>query len=251
MSASHHGAHSPAPAIFATTRWSVVLAASGQSAGESATALEWLCATYWYPLYAYLRRDGHERHTAQDLTQSFLSHLLQDSRLGKVHPDKGRFRSFLLASLKNFCANERRKAQRLKRGAEFHFISIDEVMGEERFQRELGHGQTPDRAFEQTWAVTLLETVLVGLREQYAQNGRADTFDALQVHLSGERNGTPYAATATRLGTTEAAVKMAVLRLRRRFAEALRAEIEHTVTSAEEVDEEIRCLFAAVSGSVS
>ena len=239
---------SPQQNRFETTHWSVVLAAGAEGTPQSLRALESLCGAYWYPLYSYLRREGHDRHDAQDLTQSFLAHLLENSRLGRVHPSKGKFRSFLLASLKNFCANERRKAHRLKRGSQVDFVSFDEAGGEERFQRELGHEQTPDKAFEQSWALTLLDSVLRELRDEYTREAKAATFEALQIYLSVARAEIAYAETAARLGTTEAGVKMSVLRLRRRFAELLRAEIAQTVSDRHDVEEEIRCLFAAVGG---
>lgn len=236
------------PADFRTTRWSVVLAAHGGSDPGAAAALETLCAAYWYPLYSFLRRQGRTPHDAQDLTQSFFMHLLQRDRLASVDPRKGKFRSFLLASLKHFLANEWDKARALKRGGEFKFVSVDEALGEERFRREPADAASPDRAFEQSWAMTLLDSVLARLREEYQADGRAGLFVELESALSGDRGVAPYAEIAARRQMTEGAVKMAVLRLRRRFGELLRAEIAHTVTRPEEIDEEIRALFAAVRG---
>lgn len=235
-------------ASFRTTHWSVILAA-GQTSGPNAReALEELCQTYWYPLYAWLRRQNHSVADAQDLTQSFLLHLLAGERLLQVHPAKGRFRSFLLASLKNFIANERDRAQALKRGGRLTFLSVDRVHGEARFASEVaGPGRTPDQAFEQSWAMALLDTVLARLRQEYVTEGKGQTFEALQVYLDGDRACAPYAEVAVQLGLSESGVKMAVQRLRRRFGERLRAEILRTVSRPEEVDEEIRSLFAAVS----
>jgi RNA polymerase sigma-70 factor (ECF subfamily) len=241
--AAMDGAHG-----FATTHWSVVLAAGQNTAPAAAAALETLCETYWYPLYAWLRRQGYGMHDAQDLTQSFLVHLLEKHRLPTVHPDKGKFRSFLLASLKHFLTNEWDKARALKRGGELKIVSIDDEEAEGRFQREPAHQQAPDKVFEQSWAATLLESVLKRLKAEYAADGRTALFDRLQPYLSGDRGGAPYAEVAARLGLGESGVKMAVLRLRRRFGELLRAEIANTVSKPEEIDEEIRCLFAAVSG---
>ena len=234
-------------AWFTTTRWSVVLAAGGPAAPESARALESLCSAYWYPLYAWLRWQGHGRPEAQDLTQSFFSHLLQDQRLRQVDRARGKFRSFLLGSLKHFVANEWDKARALKRGGRFQFVSIDEDRAEDRFAAELTDGATPDRAFEQIWATTLLEGAIGRLREEHLRDGKGALFDTLQVYLSGDRGAVPYAETQARLGLGESALKMAVLRLRRRFGELLREEIAHTVSRPEEIDEEIRALFAAVS----
>ena len=234
-------------ADFRTTHWSVVLAAGQTTTPQSAAALETLCQRYWYPLYAYLRRHGRSPHDAQDLTQSFFAHLLANHRLQTVHPAKGRFRSFLLVSLKNFLANEWDKAQALKRGAQFSFISVDAEMGEGRLRQELSHDATPDKAFEPSWALTLLETVLGQLKKEYARAEKPALFDALQGYLSGDKDAVPYAEMAARLNLTEAALKMSVRRLQRRFGEMLRAEIAHTVSRPEEIEEEIRALFAAVS----
>ena len=224
-----------------------MLAAGEGTSPDVAAALNELCRTYWYPLYAYLRRQGHGVHDAQDLTQSFLVHLLEKNRLQRLHPSKGKFRSFLLASLKNFLANEWDRQQALKRGAQFAVISLDDATGEDRFACESSHEATPDKAFEKSWALTLLDAVLAKVRQDYAAEGKGPLFDALQVYLSGERGAAPYAETAAKLKLTEGALKMSVLRMRRRFGELLRAEIANTVSDPAEIDEEIRCLFAAVS----
>ncbi len=231
-----------------TTHWSVVLAAVAEDSTQSAHALERLCSTYWYPLFAYLRRSGHEPSDAQDLTQSFFAHLLDKGRLQSVNPAKGRFRSFLIASLKNFLANEFDKRQSLKRGGQFTFLHIDAESGEERYRFEPYHELTPDKAFERTWARATLDAVLGRLQQEYATEGKADLFQTLQAYLSGDKGAAPYSEAANQLGLTESAVKMAVLRLRRRFGESLRQEIAQTVAEPSEIDEEIRCLFAAVSG---
>jgi RNA polymerase sigma factor (sigma-70 family) len=231
---------------FCTTRWSVVLAAGEVALPQAAVALETLCRTYWYPLYAHLRRGGRSHEDAQDLTQSFFASLLENQRLRRVHPEKGKFRSFLLASLKHFLANDWDKVRALKRGGQFTFVPLDDEAVRERFQREPADAGAPDRAFEQSWAATLLESVLGQLRDEYARDGKTALFEAVQVYLSGDRSGPPYAEVGTRLHLGESGVKMAVLRLRRRFGELLRAEIAHTVSKPEEIDDEIRCLFAAV-----
>ena len=232
---------------FTTTRWSVVLAAGSPDAPEAVRALETLCAAYWYPLYAWLRRQGHRVPEAQDLTQSFFGHLLQHQRLQQVDPARGKFRSFLLGALKHFVANEWDKARAIKRGGQFRFVSIDDGQAEVRFAREIPGGAAPDLAFERSWATTLLEGVIGRLRDEYLGNGKGALFDALQIYLSGDRGAMPYGEMQARLGLGEGALKMAVLRLRRRFGELLREEIAHTVSRPEEVDAEIRALFAAVS----
>jgi RNA polymerase sigma-70 factor (ECF subfamily) len=226
----------------------VVLAAGRGSPPEAERALETLCRSYWYPLYAWLRYQGHSAHDAQDLTQSFFAFLLGHGGLQRVQPDKGKFRSFLLASLKNFVANERDKANALRRGAQFKIISLDEAAGEARFQQEPSHELTPDKAFEQSWAMSLFAAVLRRLRDEYAAEGKAVLHDALEPYLTDDRVKAPYADTARTLGLGEGAVRMAVLRMRRRFGELLRAEIAHTVAKPEEIDEEIRALLAAVAG---
>lgn len=231
---------------FATTHWSVVLAAGQEITPQSSEALNRLCGLYWYPLFAFCRRRGYEPFDAQDLTQSFFVHLLEGNRLQKVSPGKGKFRSFLIASLKNFLANDWDKRQTLKRGANLSFLPLDAEVGETRYRREPSHSATPDKAFEQSWALTLLETVLSQLREEYNGEDKTRLFEALQGYLSGDKSGVSYAEMAARLSLTEGSVKMAVLRMRRRFGELLRAEIAHTVSKPEEIDEEIRCLFAAV-----
>lgn len=233
---------------FQTTHWSVVLAAGQDGDTQTIPALERLCQTYWFPIYAYLRRQNHDRHNAQDLTQAFFAHLLDKGRLQGVNPAKGKFRSFLIASLKNFLTNEWVKRQTLKRGGQFTFIPLDVENGEARYHLEPFHELTPDKAFERTWALATLDAVRRRLQDEYTADGKAELFGTLQPYLSGDKGATPYAEAANQLGLTESAVKMAVLRLRRRFGESLRQEIAQTVADPNEIDEEIRCLFAAVSG---
>jgi len=223
-----------------------VLAATGEPSPTAEEALNRLCTAYWYPLYAWMRCRGYSQHDAQDLTQAFFVHLLDKERLRSTRPQKGRFRSFLLASLKNFLANDHDKAQALKRGSQFTIVSLDEEQVEGRFKHTLSHEISPDKAFEQSWAITLLEAVLGQLREEYAREAKLALFETLQNYLSGDRGLTPYAEMASRMNMTEAALKMAVLRLRRRFGELLRQEISHTVATEDEISEEIRALFAAV-----
>jgi DNA-directed RNA polymerase specialized sigma24 family protein len=239
--ASSHGA----AAAFQTTHWSMVLAAETDAA-EASHALERLCAAYWFPIYTYLRRNDFSRHDAQDLTQSFLAHLLANQRLRTIRPEKGRFRSFLLGSLKNFLANEWHKENAAKRGKQFIHISIDEDSTEDRFNREPCHELTPDKAFERSWALLLLDSVLAELRAEFTSEGKAPLFDAIQIYLSGDKGAVSYDEMASRLDLRPGALKMSVLRMRRRFGEILRSEIANTVSRPDEIDEEIRCLFAAV-----
>jgi len=232
-------------AAFATTHWSVVLAASEADSQLAGQALERLCSSYWYPLYSYLRRWGQSPQDAQDLTQSFFVQLLDQKGLRTVNPSKGKFRSFLLASLKHYVANARDRAGALKRGGAVSFISWEEAGAEERHRQAESLSLPPDKAFDQTWATTLLEQVLAKLRADYVEAGQGGLFDALQVYLTGDKGAVPYAAMAARLNLGESALKMSIQRLRRRFGELLRAEVAHTVSTPAEIDEEIRALFAA------
>ena len=232
-------------ATFATTHWSVVLTAGQHDSPQAAAALEKLCRTYWYPLYAYVRRRGYSPEDAQDLTQGFLASLLSTPALGSVHPTKGRFRSFLLASLNHFLANEWDKARRLKRGGGQPAISLDTA--ETRYRAEPSEDLSPDRIFERQWSQTLLAQVATRLREDYEAAGKEALFNVLQVYLSGEKGLAPYRETAGQLGLGLDALKKAVERLRRRYGELLREEIVHTVSDPAEVDEEIRYLRSVVS----
>ncbi len=218
---------------FAATRWTVVLTAGrGQS-----RALEDLCRTYWYPLYAYVRRRGYLAHEAEDLTQEFFARLLAKNYLADVEREKGKFRSFLLASLKHFLANEWDKARAQKRGGRFTFISAD---AETKYRAEPADELSPDKLLDRQWALALLDQVLARL----AAEEPAD-FEHLKPYLTAGGGAIPYAEVAGKLDMTEGAVKVAVHRLRKRYRQLLREEIAHTVASPAEVDEEIRHLFAA------
>jgi RNA polymerase sigma-70 factor (ECF subfamily) len=232
---------------FTTTHWSVVLAAKQDSSEAAQAALERLCCTYWYPLYAYVRRRGHSPEDAQDFTQAFFTELLERSSLRTVDPSKGKFRSFLLGALQHFLLNEWDKSRRLKRGGHYQFIAWEEVNAEGRYTQEPSHDSTPDRIFDRIWALTLLAQVLERLKREYLAMDKAALFEALQGYLTGEKNSSGYAELGARLNMGEGAVKMAVLRLRRRYGELLRFEIANTVTSRQEIDEEIRQLFGVLA----
>lgn len=227
-------------AQFATTHWSVVLAAEHVDSALVAEALEKLCRTYWYPLYASVRRRGYGPEDAQDLTQGFLARLLAMHALRDVSPAKGRFRSFLLASLNHFLANEWDKGRTLKRGGGQTIISLDAA--ETRYRAEPRDTFSPDRVFERHWALTLLAQVAARLGEDYHLAGKGPLFETLQVYLAGEKEAPPYREIAGQMGMNLDAVKKAVERLRRRYGELLREEIAHTVSDPAEVDEEIRYL---------
>lgn len=230
------------PAQFATTHWSVVLTAGQAESQRSVEALEQLCRAYWYPLYAFVRRLGHAPHDAQDSTQGFFAHLLETNLVGKVQRDKGKFRSFLLASLKNFIASERDRTLAQKRGGDRVILSLDEQAAEQRFADEPKQELNPERLYERTWAVAVLEQALDLLEQDYAASGKRQIFDQLRVFLLGEKISLTYAEVAESLGTSEGAVKMMVQRLRQRYRECLRAVVGNTVATASEIDEELRHL---------
>ena len=235
----------PGKRRFATTRWSVVLSAGGDGS-QARDALETLCQTYWYPLYVFVRRSGFGADDAQDLTQEFLARLIARGDLGGVDRAKGKFRSFLLASMKHFLSNARDKARALKRGGGAVFVPLDAASAEERYVLEPAHAMTADRVYERRWALTLLDRVLGKLRGEYASRGKEPLFEALKDALAGEKAAGGYAGIAEKLGVTEGTVKVAVHRLRRRYRDLLRSEISETVSSDAEVDEELRHLFNTV-----
>ena len=238
---------SPGAGVFATTHWSVVLSALDKESKISADALEQLCRVYWYPLYAYARRVTNNPSDAEDLTQGFFAKLLQKDYLRSAARDKGRFRTFLLTALQRFMANEWDRKHAQKRGGFTPAISIDSEIAEERFASETAHTLAPDRLFDRHWALALLEQTMTQLREEYVASGRAALFEHLQNCLTQNEGSLPYTAIATRLSSTEAAVKMAMSRLRARYREVLNAQIAQTVTSEAEVEDEVQHLFSAFS----
>ena len=233
--------------LFATTHWSVILTAADQERPEAAAALESLCRTYWYPLYAYVRHRGHRPDDAQDLTQEFFYRLLHKDYLSQADPRRGKFRSFLLATMNHFLANEWDRAQRLKRGGHITFVSLDEPTAEQRYLGERAGGRTPAQLYERAWATAVLAKVFSRLRVETATAGKGERFEELKVILMGERPSVTYTVVAAKLGTTEAALKMAVQRLRRRYAELLREEIAQTVADDAEVEQELAELRAVLS----
>ena len=233
--------------MFPVTRWTVVLAASGTPSPESAAALERLCASYWYPLYAFVRRSGYSPSDAEDLTQEFFARLLAHNWIAHADRHKGRFRSFLLMAMKRFLAKEWAKVKTLKRGGQMRFVPLQFETAETRYCQEPADTRTPEQLFEKHWAMALLTTVLKRLREEYAKDGKGEKFDMLEPSLIGRRETQPYAALAARLAMSEGAVKMAVCRLRERYRECLREEIGKTVASPDEVDEEVRYLFRVLA----
>ena len=250
MTSTEQKQDSPPPAAmsFTPTHWSVVLAAGGSDSTHARTALEKLCRAYWPPIYSFVRRQGHSPHDAQDLTQEFFARLLEKNYLADVDRSKGRFRSFLLASLKHFLANEWDKSQAQKRGGGQILIPFDVATVETSCGFEPADNSSADKIFERRWALTLLDQVLRRLRAEYARDGKEKLFEQLKPTLTEASREVRYAEIAERLGTSEGAVKVAVHRLRHRYRELLRAEIAETVASPAEVEDEIRNLFAALAG---
>lgn len=235
--------------IFLTTHWSVVLTAGGKDTTEALGALEELCRVYWYPLYAYVRRRGYSPPDAQDLTQEFFARLLERNWVARADQAKGRFRTFLLHALQRFLANEWDKVRALKRGGGQRSVPLQFETGESRYSAEPADLRSPEQVFERRWAVALLAEVMQRLEAEYQKEGKADEFAALQVSLVGERERLPYSQLAEQLSQSEGAVRVAVHRMRQRYRELLRAEIAHTVTSAEEVDAEMHHLFKVLAQS--
>lgn len=235
-----------AGACFVTTHWSVVLGAGQNDTTRAQDALGRLCHTYWYPLYAYVRQRGHSPQDSQDLTQAFFARLLSKKTLREIKREGGKFRSFLLTAMNHFLVDEWRKVKAEKRGAG-QIISLDSREAETRYGREPVDRITPEKLFEQNWALALLDTVYARLEQEYKAEGREKIFDVLRFCLLGERSQVPYAQLAQQLGMAENTVKTLVHRLRGRYREMLREEVGHGVVTEAEVEEELRCLFRALA----
>jgi RNA polymerase sigma-70 factor (ECF subfamily) len=234
------------PARFATTHWSLVVAAGGNDSQQAHQALAELCAAYWHPLYAYVRRLGYDVNQAQDLTQGFFTRLLEKDYLRAVDRERGKFRTFLLASFRHFLANEYDRATAQKRGGGRSVLSLDFRATEQRNSLEPSHALTAEKLYERRWALALLEQALARLRGEFMVNGRGPLFDALKVFLTGEKAAVSHDQLARQLGMTAGAITVAVHRLRQRYREVLREEIGRTVNDPAEIDGEIRDLFAAL-----
>jgi RNA polymerase sigma factor (sigma-70 family) len=231
--------------IFATTHWTVVLTAGRNNDPQARAALEELCRTYWFPIYAYIRRRGRTREDAEDLAQEFFRRLIEKNDFAKVDSEKGRFRAFLLAMLKHFLANEWDKSQRQKRGGGVPHISLDWQSADTQFQLSGGSDPSPDRAFDREWAVALLGKVIERLGSEYAAEGKGPRFESLKPFLATGQSPPTCAEAARELGIEETALRVAVHRLRKRYRQLLRAEIAGTLANAEQVEEELRALFGA------
>ena len=234
-------------AVFATTHWSVVLSAARQDTTRARAALSRLCQTYWYPLYAYVRRRGHPAQDAQDLTQAFFARLLERNWVGDADRERGRFRTFLLTAMSRFLSDEWDKMRAQKRGGGVVHVPVQLDTAETRYGHEPADNCTPEQCYEHQWALTLLENVLQRLRAEYEHEGKGDLFAGLNSCLVGGRETQPYAELAVGLRMNEGAVKMAVHRLRKRYRKLLRAEIAETMAATEDVDEELRHLFAVLA----
>lgn len=231
---------------FPTTRWSVVAAAGDPGRKEYRAALVALCEKYWYPLYVYVRRRGYSVDEAQDLTQEFFVRILDGRYLDRVDPEKGRFRTYLLNSLLFFLGDELDRHHAQKRGGAA-VLPFEISSGEERYQREPGHNETPERIFERRWAHSLFDRAMVRLRDECEQHGRLELFNKMKMFLLGQAEGS-YATVAHELEMSEGGLKVAIHRLRKRYRDLFRLEIEETVADPGDVESELRYLIAALSG---
>ena len=234
--------------VFATTHWSVVLSARESDAPQAAAALAELGRIYWYPLYAFVRRKGYTPHDAQDLTQGFFERLLEKNYVAQADRERGRFRTYLLTALMHFLADEWDKARRLKRGGGREIISFDAASAEERYRLEPTDQLDAARLYERRWVTTLFDKVLERLEQEFRDSGKRELFDGLKSSLLAEERGLNYSQLGSLLGLTESAVKQAVHRMRRRYRELFREEIAQTVAGPGEVEDELKHIFAVLSG---
>jgi len=241
--------HSPASAReFQTTHWSVVLAARDTASPQAEAALAELCRVYWYPLYAFVRRKGHSPHDAQDLTQAFFARLLEKNYVAQADRERGRFRTYLLAALTHFLADEWDKARRLKRGGGREIISFDAASAEERYRLEPIDQLDAAKLYERRWVTTLFDRVLARLEQEFRDSGKGGLFEGLKSSLIAEDAGLSYAELGAQLGLKEDAVKQSVHRMRRRYRELFREEIAQTVAGPGELEAELKHIFSVLSG---
>jgi RNA polymerase sigma-70 factor (ECF subfamily) len=233
--------------VFVTTRWTVVLSAGRKSSPQSDRALGELCQTYWYPLYAYVRRQGQTKEDAEDLVQAFFASFLEKNYLEGLSAERGKFRAFLLASLKHFLANEWDKSQRQKRGGGAQHLSLDWQSADERFQLDPPDPSSPDKTFDREWAVALLERVVTRLHDECVADGKEKLFEQTKGYLMVGEKAIPYADAARSLKMDEGAIRVAVHRLRKRYRELLRDEIAQTLDDPAQVAEELKSLQAALA----
>lgn len=237
-------------AQFPITHWTRILQAGGTTSPEARDALNELCQTYWYPIYAFVRRSGHESHTAKDLTQDFIIHLLETDFLKKADRNVGKFRSFLCASLRNFVEDQRRKEKAVKRGGAVQKVSIDESEAEGKYCKLPHQEPDPVKVYDRAWAATVIEHVKLKLKETYADRGRLAAYEALAPFLAGESNPDKYAELAVGLNMTRENVQVTLSRMRDEFGEFLRKEIAKTVKDPADIGDEIRYLLSAWAARV-
>jgi len=236
------------PRLFTTTHWSVVLAAGRSNDSRASEALECLSRTYWRPLYLFVRNSGYDEEAAKDSTQAFFERLLEKDYLKEADPGRGRFRSFLLASLKHFLANEWDREKAVKRGGRCRFVALETTVVEAELQRGTHRELDPEQLFERRWAMTLLDQANQALEAEQAAGGKAALFSALKVYLTGDKERPPYSAAAAELGMRVEAVRKAVERLRRRYGQLVRQAVAQTVDSPGEIEAELRHLRVVLSG---
>jgi RNA polymerase sigma-70 factor (ECF subfamily) len=238
----------PGEGQFVTTHWSMVLAAADEASAEAAEALEALCRTYWFPLYAFVRRQGHTAEEAQDLTQEFFCRFLEKNYLAQVRQEKGRFRSFLVAAMKHFLSNERARNHRLKRGGGRTILSLDAAQAEQRYLLGQATDFSPEKLYEHRWATAVMEHALARLRDDMTRAGKAAQFEALKRFLSADPAPGDYAAVAGELASSPEAVAVAVHRLRQQYLGWIRAEVARTVAQPGDIDGEVRHLYQVLVG---
>ena len=250
MAALETGSSAPSrpQPVFATTRWSVVLAAGHGDTSHAHDALAHLCRSYWYPLYAYARRRGQSPHDAQDLTQEFFARLLRGNWVAQADRQRGRFRTFLLSAMQHFMANEWNKAHARKRGGHAPIVSLNDDSAEQRYLLEPAEKSTPETLFERGWALSLLNDVLRRLEDEYRHDGKSAWMEAMRPALTADRDSINYAEIAGQLGMSETAARVAVHRLRQRYRRLIQTEVANTVASPDEVDGEMRHLFQVLTG---
>jgi RNA polymerase sigma-70 factor (ECF subfamily) len=239
----------PAQGIFATTHWTRVLVAGSGASPQADAALEELCRIYWYPLYAYVRRQGHSREDAEDLTQGFFARLLEKKYLEGVTSEKGQFRAFLLMAVKRFIANEWDRANTQKRGGGVAPLSLDWQDADARYQINPADLLSPDKLYDRAWAMILLERVIIRLRDEHVAEGKAAQYEQLKPFLMTAKSELPYLEAATALNMNEGAVRVAVHRLRRRYRQLLREEIAQTLANPAQAEEEMQALFSALAAA--
>lgn len=234
---------------FQNTRWSLILAASQPDSAEASAALARLCEDYWYPVYAFLRRRGYDRDRAKDLTQELFTQMIEKRTFEVAEKERGRFRSFLLATLRHLLSHEYRKDHTVKRGGEYTFVPLDEILAENRYGAEPVDDLSPEKLFERRWALTLLDQAMDDLRREYADSGRAQQFEVLHLFIAGAPDSpTSYVEAAARLNLNENAARQAVFRLRTRFGDLLRARVALTVASPQELEAELLQFRQALRG---